>query len=74
MKLVKIFTSRSRSTPAYRFRIKEIKNGYSINVIDYDFWGNEKVIEKVGETKSIDDAILLAKTRVKEPIENLTIE
>ncbi len=55
------------SSETYYFKIEEIRSGYSVKMIDYDgglLGGRERIIERIGEAKSIDDAITLAKIRV----------
>lgn len=73
MKIVEIIT---KSGSSY-FEIDEIRSGYSVNMIDYNrglLGGLKRVLEKIGETKSIEDAITLAKIRVKEPIVDMKVK
>lgn len=58
----------------YHFEVDEYNSKYLLYKITYGGWlGGKKNKDKIGETKSLDDAVTLAKVSVDGSIRNIEI-
>ncbi len=62
------------SKQQYNFEVDENNSKYSLYKITYGgLLGGKKIRDKIGETKSLEDAVTLAKTSVDGSIKNIEI-
>lgn len=63
------------SKQKYYFEIEEYNSKHLLSKITYGGWlGDKKIKDKIGETKSFEDAITLAKVSIGQSIDKIEID